>query len=1158
MRFSRSKQFSLPAIEAQVLKFWDEHRIFEKSLESRRKRGKPFRFFEGPPTANGLPGVHHALARAFKDIILRYKTMRGYYVLRRAGWDTHGLPVEIAVEKELGIKHKSEIEKLGIAEFNQRAKLSVWRYKHEWERFTKRIGFWLDFRNPYITYENSYIETLWWMFRQIEERGLLKKLHKVIPWCVRCETPLSNNELAQPGAYQKAKDPSVYVKLLLKETAARKRGREYLLVWTTTPWTLPANAAVAVNPAVTYTKFKIGDDFIWSCNPPPKTASAPEVVAVEKIAGAKLVGRPYQPLYPARGLSRAANERIYRVCAADFVSTDEGTGFVHISPAFGADDFNLIERENRSKSPSARIPIFITVNGSGIVQRGFPGGGKFFKQADRDIIADLKKRGFLYDEGVIEHDYPFCWRCQTPLIYLARLTWFIEMSKLTKDLLAANENTNWIPGHIREGRFGEWIKEGKDWSISRERYWGTPLPIWEGEKCDYRLVAGSFEDLNRYRPKKENRYFLVRHGEAESTVENRVDSQLKKARKNPLTERGEKRAEKIAQQLAREHINFVIASPFLRTRETAYAIAKAAGLKVTFDKRLAEINTGVFDGRNIKEYQSYFSNFFERFTKQPPGGETLSDVRKRMVEFFRELDQRYTGKTIVVVSHAGPLLVLEAAVRGIHDDRIETVKSMSVGECREFKFPYWPFNRGGELDFHRPFVDEIVLRCPECGGRMRRVKEVGDVWFDSGAMPFAQWHYPFEHKEMVDRRFQFPADYIVEGMDQTRGWFYTLLAISTLLWRGASYRNVISTGLVLDKNGQKMSKSKGNVVDPMATMEKHGADALRWYLYTVNDPGDPKRFDEAELEKVVRRVFLIIWNTYVFLETYRKEKQEPIVILDTWIKIRLQEVTRSVTVSLDRFQIGEAARVIETFVIDDLSRWYIRRSRKNVSPKVLAEVLVCLAKLMAPFAPFFAEALYKSLTTDNKQLITSVHLTNWPEADAKKIDKKLLAAMAEVRRFASLALAEREKAGIKVRQPLAKLKVKSDKLKGKRELLQLLKDEVNVKEITFDSKLKIELELDTKITPELYEEGMAREITRMVQKLRQDAGCHFKDMIALRIAAPKELLGGFKNHERELKSVLKAKSLEVMEIGTEAPGTFDAVIESKLEEKPIRIQLRKL
>ena len=653
-------RFNLPEIEEEVLSFWKENQIFQKSIARRlnpggRKKVRNFVFFEGPPTANGLPGVHHVLARVFKDIILRYKTMRGYVVSRRAGWDTQGLPVEIGVEKELGIKNKQGIEEFGIAKFNQRAKESVWKYKEDWEKMTERIGYWLDFKNAYVTYDNNYQETLWWIFKEIDKRKLLKKSRRVAPYCPRCQTVLSSHELGQPGAYRLTKDPSVFVKLKIKKN-------EFLLVWTTTPWTLPANAAVAVNPKLTYKKYRAENEYLWS-------ASDLDLEEVDKKKGKDLVGWQYEPLYKNKGP--------HKVYAASFVSAEEGTGLVHIAPAFGEDDFNLMEGKIKDED----IPVTIDDQGR-VNKKDLPGFGKSAKLADKDIIADLEKRKLLYRQEIIEHEYPFCWRCSEPLLYMARSSWFIKMSKLRSDLQKENQKINWIPDYIKDGRFGNWLAEVKDWAISRDRYWGTALPIWECQKCDNVLVVGSLEEL------KEN--------------------------------------------------------------------------------------------------------------------------------------------------------------------------SISGG---------LPINLEGELDLHRPYVDEIKLRCSKCRGDMERVKDVADVWFDSGAMPFAQWHYPFENKEVIDskRINQFPADYICEAVDQTRGWFYTLLAISVLLKREAPYKNVISLGLLVDKRGQKMSKSKGNAVDPWDLINNYGADALRWYFYALNQPGDVKKFNEVDVRKTLNRVLGLLYNSYILI-----------------------------------------------------------------------------------------------------------------------------------------------------------------------------------------------------------------------------------------------------------------------------------------------------
>ena len=858
---------------------------------------------------------------------------------------------------------------------------------------------------------------------------------------------------------------------------------------------------------------------------------------VEKISGKKLVGKKYEPFYQ--------NDGVHEVIGAGFVSTEDGTGLVHIAPAYGEEDMKA----------AGNGPIPITIDDQGKVKKGLPGAGKFIKEADKDITADLKKRGILHSSGTIEHEYPFCWRCSSPLIYFARDSWFIEMSRLKNEMLAANQKINWIPDHIKEGRFGEWLKDLKDWSISRNRYWGMPLPIWECAKdASHRVFPASLEDLNKYAYAK-NRFFIARHCEGEHNVAGILASGPENNGTGPeLTSKGIKQAEKIAAEFKKQKIDIIYASPFKRTRQTANIIAKAVGAKVVTDKRLAEVNAGVFNGRPDADFFKFFKDAAERFSKTPPGGENYADVRRRVMDFILDVNSKHQNKTILIVGHGDPLWVLMGALNGLKNEEIAKTNGPKIGEYYRLQFNNWPLNKDGELDIHRPFVDEVYLRCParlpdgqDCEGKMSRIKEVADVWFESGAMPFAQWHYPFENKALVDKGEAFPADYISEAIDQTRGWFYTLLATSTLLGRGLSYRNVVSLGLILDKNGQKMSKSKGNIVDPWQIAQKYGIDALRWYFYTVNPPGEPKRFDENDLAKTLRKIFMFAYNSHVFYELNSTAKSQPIKILDKWILARLHQTADLATANLEKYEIGEAAKLVEALV-DDLSRWYIRRSRKNASPITLKLILEDVAKLMAPFAPFFAEALYKSVGKKE-----SVHLENWPKADKKKIDKKLLEAMAEVRRLASLALAEREKAGIKVRQPLAKLSIKNKELriKGNEELLEILKDEVNVKEIKFDPKIKGELELDTQITPELKNEGILRDLARAIQGLRHDAKYQPKDKIILLLELPKELLAVAEGFEADLKKMVNAKQVVYRR------EKFDAELETKIDDQPVWIAVKK-
>lgn len=1134
-------KFNLPELEEKVLRFWKESAIFTKSLQ-KRKKGKPFRFFEGPPTANGKPGIHHVLGRAFKDIVLRYKTMQGYYVPRRAGWDTHGLPVEIEVEKELGLKEKKDIEKFGIAAFNAKAKASVWKYKTEWEKLTERIGFWLDFDNPYVTYENDYIESLWWVLAQIEKKKYLKKLYKVVPWCPRCQTGLSSHELGQPGVYKKKKDPSLYVKFKIKNGKGRL-SNEYLLVWTTTPWTLPANVAIAVNTKLTYTKYRVGDEYLWSFTAPPAEGGA-KVEVVEKMSGKKLVGTEYAPLYKVKD-EKLKVKSFYKVVGADFVSTEEGTGLVHLAPAYGEDDLAAVGHEG----------VVLTIEDDGTVKKGLgiPGEGQFIKKADNDIVADLTARGLVFSFGEREHDYPFCWRCGTLLIYLARLSWFITMSALRQKMISENQKINWIPEHIKDGRFGEWLKELKDWAITRKRYWGTPLPIWECGACDTYSVMGGLDDIkkNAYH---QNTFYFIRHGEGEHNLSNTIASGPEKNGKGAkLTEKGKKQVAALAKKLKNKKITAIYASPYLRTKETAKIFAKAIGAKVIVDERLEELNTGIFNGRPERDYHQFFAQPIERFTKTPPSGENLRDVRSRMMAFIQDINNKHRHERIAVVSHGDPLWVLEGAIKGGSEKEIVASHYGSYiqpGEARQVVFAEAPYTDEGVLDFHRPFIDTVTLACKKCDSKMVREEGVADVWFDSGAMPYAQWHYPFEHKMMIDKKLQFPADYISEGIDQTRGWFYTLLAVSVLLGKGAPYNNVISLGLLLDKNGQKMSKSKGNVVDPWEMAQKYGMDTVRWYFYTINPPGEPKRFDEDDLAKTMRKVFMILYNSFVFYNTYVGQKTvnigAPIAVMDEWILTRLDDTIKEVTARLNDYDIQTAGRVLEG-LIDDLSRWYIRRTRKNVSPATLKKVLVETAKLLAPFAPFFSDALYQSFAKG------SVHLQDWP-TPRKKLSTahmKLVEDMREVRDIAAKALAAREEAKIKVRQPLQALKVKSEKLKGKTVLIAILKDEVNVKEVVFDQALEKEVELDTEITPQLKVEGMVRELVRALQGLRQDAGYNPEHKAIVMLELPPELYKTIGTYEAEIAKSVNASHVRFHK------EKVDAELITKLDGREVWLGVRR-
>jgi isoleucyl-tRNA synthetase len=839
--------------EKEVLKFWEDERIFEKSVK-KNEGGKEFSFYDGPPTANGKPHIGHILTRVIKDIIPRYKTMKGYHVLRKAGWDTHGLPVELEVEKQLGLDGKQEIEKYGIEPFIEKCKESVWKYKGEWEKMSQRIGYWADMEKPYITYDDNYIESVWWALKTMADKGLLYKGHKIVPYCPRCGTALSSHEVAQ--GYRDVEEKSVFVKF-----SVTGEENTFFLAWTTTPWTLPSNVALCMNGKEDYTKIKAGDEFYILAD-----ALIPSLFSegsYQKIDTKKGVDYEYKQYAPLFDYDTGAKEKAYYVTCDSYVTLTDGTGIVHIAPAFGEDDSNVGRRY--------KLPFVQMVDERGrFKDAAYDLKGLFAKDADKLVIARLKAEGRLFKELMFTHSYPYCWRCDTPLLYYARSTWFIKMTEVRKQLLESNASVNWMPPAIGAGRMGNFLENVIDWGISRERYWGTPLPIWVCEKCGKIHVIGSKDELRR----------------------------------------------------------------------------------------------------------------------------------------FGHLDK--------------------------------------------------------DVELHRPYIDEVTFDC-ECGGKMKRTPEVLDCWFDSGSMPFAQWHYPFENKEIFEEVF--PADFISEAVDQTRGWFYTLLAVNTVLFGRSPFRNCIVLGHVNDKDGVKMSKHKGNVVDPWSVLDKQGADAVRWYFYTISSPWLPSRFSPENVSEVQRKFMGTLWNTYAFFVLYAEiDKFNPLehdfknvklTVMDKWILSELNSLVKFVDEGLNEYKITETSRKIGEFT-DKLSNWYVRRSRerfwgsdmtpnKEAAYVTLYTVLVTLSKLCAPYTPFMAESLYQNLVrTFDKNAPESVHLCRFPQADAKLIDKSLEKGMDEVLKLVVLGRAARNKANIKNRQPLSRL-IYNGKFELSEQLKELVEDELNVK-----------------------------------------------------------------------------------------------------------------
>ena len=866
-----SARVDFPALDARILAFWKANDIFHKSLEG-REDAPLFVFYEGPPTANGRPGSHHVVSRIFKDLFPRYKTMRGYRVPRKAGWDTHGLPVELEVERRLGIDGKGQIEAYGVAAFNQLCRESVTTYLTEWERFTERIGFWVDLDDAYYTFTNGYIESVWGLLRQIWDKGLLYEGHKVVPYCPRCGTAISSHEVAQ--GYKDVTEDSIYVRFALRPDAAAKVSEGVdgelvpvsLAVWTTTPWTLLSNVAAAVHPDVGYALVESrGERFVLARDLVGPVLGK-EAVVLRELRGADLLGLEYEPLYTYL----TPEKKAHFVIGGDYVTTTDGTGIVHIAPAFGEDDMRVgVEND---------LPVVNAVDLEGrFVAEVTPWAGVWVKDADPAITADLKERGVLLGVESYEHSYPFCWRCDTALLYYGKPTWYIRTTAVKDQLMAANDDVVWHPEHIKHGRFGEWLAGNVDWALSRDRYWGTPLPIWRCEQGHTHCVG-------------------------------------------------------------------------------------------------------------------------------------------------------------------------------------------SVAELRELAAAPVP----DDLELHRPYVDDVVLVCPECGGEMRRAPEVIDAWFDSGSMPFAQWHYPFENVETFRERF--PADFIAEAIDQTRGWFYSLLAIATLIEGRSSYKRVLCLGHILDGDGQKMSKSKGNVVQPDDILDRQGADAFRWFMFSSQQPWSPRRFSAEMVDEVVRKFLLTLWNTYSFFTLYANiDRFDPSTtgapledrpLLDRWLVGELGTLVQDVTAGLEAYDATGTARRIQEFV-DDLSNWYVRRSRRRfwksesdadklAAYHTLYEALVTLAKLLAPFTPFVAEELYQNLVRPvDPQAPESVHLCGWPVADEQAIDAGVGFDMAAARRVVEMGRAARNAAAVKTRQPLAEVVValpEAEKQAVER-LRDVVLDELNAKEL---------------------------------------------------------------------------------------------------------------
>jgi isoleucyl-tRNA synthetase len=1128
--------------------FWGRERVFEETVEREAPKGDAITY-DGPPFATGTPHFGHLLPTSLKDAIPRYLTMRGYRVRRRWGWDCHGVPIETLIQKELDLKTKADIERVGIATFNRAARDIVMRYDAEWRKVIPRVGRWVDMAGSYKTMDPSFMEGAIWAFGELSRKGLTYEGFKSVHVSPALETPLSNFEVAQ--AYKDIDDLSATVRFpVVGEPGV------YFLAWTTTPWTLPGNVALAVNPALSYAYVQAGGEIVVVAEAlVAQVMGAVEHTVTKVVSGAELVGKRYEAPFPEA--APADKSKLWRVFAGDFVTAEDGTGIVHIAPAFGEDDLNLAEREG--------LPLIQHVGMDGVIRgTSLPElDGRQAKPAsdpaetDVEVIKLLAARGRLFSKKKFRHSYPHCWRTGVPLLNYALSSWFVRVSELRDRLAKLNDGVHWVPESIGKNRFGNWLRDAKDWSVSRARYWGTPIPVWKAKDGET-IVVGSLDELRRH-SRSTNTWRVMRHGEAESNARGIVSQDDRV--KSSLTEAGHDQAAAAAAKLAKAGVTKIYCSPLLRTRETAEVVRAALGLPtsaVIVDDRLKEIQTGIFSGRPIAEYRAFFDGESDptlaRFEKRPEGGETLVDVRQRVGEFLYEADAANDGESILVVAHEYVTWMLDAVAAGATPARAAALKVegdyLALGGVKKFDFAPVPHDERFELDYHRPYIDDVVLR--KNGKEFRRVTDVFDTWFDSGSVPFASQGFPSDASRFdvgsgaVDRALSllklrkdkgFPAEYIAEGLDQTRGWFYTLLVLSGALFGKAPYKNVVVNGLILAEDGRKMSKSLNNYPPLAGTIDRYGADAIRFFLLsTPSVRGEEAAFTEKGVDEVAKKLVARLENCLAFYlqsagENWPAASADSPYSLDRWMAARVAETAAETARAMDAYEIDRAVRPILP-LIDDLSNWFLRRSRdrmregapageKSAALATMRWALLEISKILAPFAPFIAEHLYQTA----KGPMRSVHLEPWPEH--AKPDAALLARMAAARDAASRGLQLRSKAGHKVRQPLALLAVRDAALFEDPELVAIVRDEVNVKAVARDASLSADepVWLDDALTSALRREGVARELIRFVQDKRKEIGLEPKDRIALTIDADADGRALVEEFRAEITSKVNAHSI---------------------------------
>lgn len=1149
--------------EEDILAFWAKHDVFNKTLLKEAPNGD-FIFYDGPPFATGLPHYGHILAGTIKDAIPRYKTMCGYRVPRKWGWDCHGLPLENIIEDRLGMKTKREIEEFGIEKFNQAARDAVLEYADDWRRIVPRMGRWVDMEDDYKTMDASYTESVWWVFSELHRKGLVFEGFKSMHLCPRCGTTLSNFEVNQ--GYKDIKDIAVTVKLPLLDEEG-KETNESLLVWTTTPWTLPGNMAAAVHEDYEYVSVKRdeGNNVILAKDRLEAVAGGEEYTVVKEMKGSELVGRRYKPpfdYYKDRDVEGKENAWIIR--HAPYVELSEGTGAVHLAPAYGEEDMQLAKEYGvpvvHHVDGEGRFMDFITdFAGQAVKPKDTKEEPQKHLEADIEVVKALSTHGRLFKKENITHSYPLCWRCDTPLLNYATTSWFVRVPDVKDSLVRENEKIHWVPEHVGKARFGNWLKDARDWAVSRQRYWGAPLPIWRNEKTNEYKVFGSLKELQEYVPKSGNSYFLMRHGESESNVKRILNAEPHTS--NGLTEKGVRQVREAMSKIPQD-VDLVIYSPLQRTRETVEIFKESLSLnegQYVLDDRVREIGMGEFEGRPTKDRT--FEKPEDEFTETKGGMENLNDLRVRMGTFLYDLEQKYQNKKILIVSHGDPLWILESVMQGADVERTLALGKetyITNAEIRECTFTPFPHNRHYELDFHRPYIDEIELVDTD-GTKLTRVPDVFDCWFESGSMPYGQHHYPFENTDAFEPKsgwFRkakgYPADFISEGLDQTRGWFYSLLVLGTALFGKRSFKNVIVNGLVLAEDGRKMSKRLQNYPDPVYVADAYGVDTMRFYMLSSSlMRSEDLNFSEKELAELARKNIGRLHNVLSFYEMVHTDEILPNSdsshVLDAWIVMRLNQLITQATTGFERYELDRATRPITDF-IDDLSVWYLRRSRDRLkdgdreATATLRFVLRELAKVMAPSMPFYAEHLYQKVR--EKSDSESVHLESWPRVG--ELNEKMFAAMKRTRDVASLGLEARSRADIKVRQPLAVLTIKGNEEEMTKEHLELIRDEVNVKEVVFDEVLESDVVLDTQLTEELKREGEVRELIRGIQDLRKEKALTPEERVALTVSGDayvRELV------EHSLEEIKKTTSLSSVHFA-ETEG-----VEVRLGERAVIISL---